>query len=223
MTKRANRGLRMILAFVVGSLTVVTASADPAELHPAQGELAPDLTPASVTVTPSSPREGDVLHISVRVTNGGLGPAASATIDLIDFRPNDDVVPIPRTPLSGPLAPGASVLVSMPAFVAVVPGEHTLMVRVEDVMPDDGNRDNDVLTVPMMIEPATGGIPSSPSAGGLRVAVLEDLRFVTVLGVIVVVLFAAIAILPRRRPEPVELLPPPPDPPDQIPPPVWPP
>jgi len=223
VTKGADRGLGIVLALVVGSLLVVTASADPATLRPTQGELAPDLAPASVTVTPSSPHEGDVLHVSVTIANGGLGPAASATIDLIDLRPNDGVVPIGRTPFSGPLAPGASVLVSMPPFVAAVVGEHALMIRVEDVMPDQANRDNDVLMVRMMIQPATGVPPPSPSAGGFRVTVLEDLRFVTVLGIIAVVLFAAIAILPRRRSESVELFPPPPDPPDQIPPPIWPP
>lgn len=223
MTTGADRGLGIVLALVVGCLTVVIASADPAALRPVQGELGPDLAPVSATVIPSSPREGDILQVSVIVTNRGLGPATWATIDLIDFRPNDDVVPIGRTPLSDPLAPGASVLVSMPAFVAAIPGEHTLMIRVEDVMPEEANRDNDVLTIRMMIQPATGVPPPSPSAGGLRVAVLEDLRFVTVLGAIGVVLFAAIAILPRRRPEPVELLPPPPDPPDRIPPPIWPP
>lgn len=147
----------------------------------------------------------------------------SAAVSLIDFRPNDDVVPIGRTPLSGPLAPGASVVVSMPALVAAVPGVHTLMVRVEDVMPDDADRDNDGLAVPWMIQPAPGGTPPSPSAGGLRVAILEDLRLVTILGAIVVALFAAIVTLPRRRREPVELLPPPPDPPDSLPPPIWPP
>lgn len=223
MSSGADWGLRFVLALAIGTMTISSVSADLAAIHPAQGELLPDLVPASMSVSPSLAQEGDVLQISVTVENRGLGPAASATVGLIDLRPNGDVVPIGRTPLSSPLAPGASAYVAMPAFVAAVAGQHTLMIRVEDVMPDEANRDNDVLSIPIQIQSSAAPPPPLPSAGGLRVAIFEDLRFLTLLGVIVIVLVAALATLPFRRREDVELMPPPPDPPDEIPPPLWPP
>lgn len=223
MSSGADWGLRFVLALAISTLTISSVSADLTAIHPAQGELLPDLVPASASVSPSLAQEGDVLQVSVTVENRGLGPAASATVGLIDLRPNGDVVPIGRTPLSGPLAPGASTSVTLPAFVAAVGGQHTLMIRIEDVMPDETNRDNDVLSMQVLIQPSSAPPPPFPSAGGLRVAIFEDLRFLTLLGVIVIVLVAALAILPFRRREDVDLLPPPPDPPDEIPPPLWPP
>ncbi|MGI0148852.1 MAG: CARDB domain-containing protein [Thermoplasmata archaeon] len=219
----AIRSVGILLALVIVSLAVMSVSADLSALHPVQGELAPDLVPASATVIPSLARVGDILRVSVAVANRGAGPATSATVGLIDTRPNGDVVPIGRTPLSGPLAPGTSVLVETPHFVAAGAGEHTLMIRVEDVMPDDANRENDVLTIRLTIQPPIVVPPPSPSAGGLRIAIIEDLRFVGFVGVAVVALFVVVVLLPPRRREPLEAVPPPPDPPDRIPPPIWPP
>jgi len=193
------------------------------EADPLPGDVAPDLVPTTATVTPSPAFEGDILHVAVTIENRGGTTASAATILLIDDRPNGDAVSIGTTPLPTPLAPGAFVVVPTPPFVAAVVGPHRLTIRIDDVAPADVSRENNELSIRMSVQPAVVAPPPSPSAEGIRVEAFQDLRTVAVIGIAIVAVFAAIAVLPPRPRDPGPLLPPPPEPPDRTPPPVWPP
>ena len=97
--------------------TLLIAGANP--VHPVLAQFGPDLRPANLAVSPVPPYEGDVVEVTVTVVNVGDTAAISATVELIDSRPNGDVVRIGVTPLSDSLAPGASALVHTPQFLAV--------------------------------------------------------------------------------------------------------
>jgi len=212
------------IAFVLtfGTIAIVSLALA-GEVHPLPGSVAPDLAPAAATVVPSPSLEGDILHVAVTIENRGDTVALAATIHLIDDRPNGEAVSIGMTPLPAPLAPGASIVVSTPAFVAAVVGPHTLTIRIDDVIPAELSQENNLLSIRMSVQPAAAAPPPSPSSEGIRVEAFQDLKTVAVIGIAIVAVFAAIAVLPPRPHDPGPLLPPPPEPPDQTPPPVWPP
>ena len=194
-----------------------------AELPPIPADMTPDLVPTTATVTPSPAYKGDVLQVSVTIENRGNATAMAATIQLIDARPNGDVVSIGSMRLQGPLVPDASVVVSTPPFVAAGVGPHTLTVGVDGVRPAEVNRENDALSIQISIQPTIVVPPPSPSSEESRVEAFQDLRNAAVLGIVIVALIVVITVLPPRPRVPEQWLPSPPEPPDRTPPPIWPP
>src|SRR5207245_7850384 len=89
--------------------------------------------PRAAPTNPAEPSEGDLVTLSITVVNHGEASAESATIDVMDGRPNGTTVAIGQTHLLGPLAPGASAVVYAPSFVAVGVGNHTLRIVVGNV------------------------------------------------------------------------------------------
>ena len=218
-------GRRGGLVLLFASLAVaafLVASANP--VRPVLAQLAPDLRPANPSMSPVPPYEGDVVEVTVTVVNVGDIAAVSATAELIDSRPNGDVVRIGVTPLSDSLAPGASALVQMPQFLAVGIGEHNLTIRVENVMPAEASAGNDAVSTWMQVLPAKAPPPPPPS-DGVRIEALATLGFGAFVGFLFVigVIAVVVALLSRRGPERSEMEPPPPEPPDRSPPPLRPP
>ena len=193
-------------------------------VHPEPVEDAPNLVPASATIAPSPASEGDVLRVFVTLENRGDADALSATITLVDVRPNGDRISIGGNPLPGPLAPGGSTIVPLPPFIAASVGLHTLIIQVEQMSPGGGDAEKSALTVRMTIHPAVIAPPPTPSAEGLQDATMRGLGTAAFLVVVVfVAFFVGLAVLPLRPRDPGPLVPPPPDPPDRLPPPIWPP
>jgi len=210
----------MVLFGILMASTLLTAGANP--VHPALAQFAPDLRPANLAVSPVPPYEGDVVEVTVTVVNVGDTAAISATVELIDSRPNGDVVRIGVTPLSDSLAPGASALVHTPQFLAVGFGEHNLTIRVENVVPAEASAGNDALSEWMQVLPARTP-PPPPPADGVRIEALATLGFGAFVGFLFVVGVIAVVIVFLSRGERSEMEPPPPEPPDRSPPPLRPP
>src|SRR2546423_2808357 len=161
------RGGLVVLFGILMASTLLIAGASPS--HPVLAQFAPDLRPANLAVSPVPPHEGDVVEVTVTVVNVGGTAAISATVELIDSRPNGDVVRIGVTPLSDSLAPGASALVRTPQFLAVGPGEHNLTIHVANVVPAEASAGNDALWMWMPGLPARGPPPQpAPPSAGVR-------------------------------------------------------
>jgi len=205
-------------------LALASIGADASGVDPPIADLSPDLMPNDTTMKPSPAYEGDILRLSVTVDNRGDTAALSAAIELTDVRPNGDAVFIGRASLTGLLAAGASVAVSMPSFVAAGTGMHTLTIRIADVMPSEVNTGNNALTVDMTVQ-AWNEVPPPPPppAGGIRVEGLATLGIGITTGLFAVALAAAIVTGLRRTRRKGPLVPPPPEPTDRNPPPIWPP
>jgi hypothetical protein len=191
--------------------------------QPAPSLVAPDLRLANAEISPIPPYEGDIVHVSVTVANVGEIGALAASIDLLDARPNGEIVPIGRTDLSAPLGPGQSTVAAMPPFFAVRVGEHTLAIRLNNVTPAETNTNNDELSLWMQVLPARSAPPPPPPSDGLKAEGLAALGIGALLGFILVVVAIGIVVGVVARPRLAELEPPPAEPPDQSPPPIWPP
>ena len=183
---------------------------------------APDLLSTNAAASPSLPREGDVVTLSIVIMNHGNETADAATIDVTDVRPNGEMVRIGRSVLPEPLAAGASVTVYSEPFLAVGVGNHTLTIVVGNVTPSEIFRGDDMLTVHLTVIAAASPPPPPPSRGiSLETAVivggLSAAAFASLVG-------AAILLRrPRESSSKGPLEPPPPEPADRSPPPIWPP
>jgi hypothetical protein len=186
-------------------------------------QAAPDLRPAVPSINPAPAYEGDIVGVSVLVVNQGDATATAASIDLVDARPGGPSVPIGRSELASPLAPGASVAVSMPPFVAVGVGSHTLTIRVGNVTPSEVQVGGGTISIPLEVLPARTSSSPPPPSDGVRIEGLETLGLGAFLGFVVVILGIGVAVAAVGRRRSRELEPPPPEPPDRSPPPLWPP
>lgn len=224
MPRWAYRGSPILLGLVTGMLALASIGGDASGVDPPLADLSPDLRPDHTTMKPSPAYEGDILRLSVTVDNRGETAALSAAIELTDARPNGDSVFIGRASLTGLLAEGASVTVSMPPFVAVGTGTHTLTIRIADVMPLEVNTGNNALAVDMTVQEwKEVPPPLPPPAGGIRVEALATLGIGIATGLFAVALVAAIVTGLLRTRWKGPLVPPPPEPSDRNPPPIWPP
>jgi len=210
----------VILVSLAVSVLLV-AGANP--IHSVSPQLAPDLQPANPELSPVPAYEGDKVEVTVTVVNVGDAAAVAGTVELIDSRPNGDVVRIGATPLSDPLPPGAWTVVHTPQFFAVGVGEHTLTIRLENVMPAEANAGNDALSMWMQVLPAKAPPPPPTPSDGVRVEALATLGFGAFVGFLFVIGVIAVVVVLLSRPERTEMEPPPPEPPDRSPPPLWPP
>jgi hypothetical protein len=186
-------------------------------------QSAPDLRVAAPSIHPAPAYEGDIVDVSVTILNQGDATATAASIDLIDARPSGMSVPIGRSELTSPLAPGASVTVSMPPFVAVGVGPHTLSIRVGNVTPSEVRAGGGAISIPLEVLPMPASPPPPPPSDGVRIEGLETLGLGALLGLVVVILGVGVAVAAVGRRRSRELEPPPPEPPDRSPPPLWPP
>jgi hypothetical protein len=191
---------------------------------PVASRVAPDLELANPSVSPLPPYEGDVVHVAVTLTNVGDAAAFTASVELVDSRPNGDRISIGRMPIQAPLGPRASTILEAPAFFAVGTGEHTLTLRVVDVTPAESNVTNGVLSVWMKVLSAPTSPPPPPSSSdGLRAEALEALGLGALFGFLFVIAVIGIGVAYIAGRRPAELEPPPPEPRDESPPPLWPP
>ncbi len=177
----------------------------------------PDLAPVAASTNPAEPTEGQVVSLSITIVNHGGAAAESATVDVTDVRPNGTPVAIGQTQLLGPLAPGASVVVYSPSFVAVSVGDHTLRIVVGNVTPSESNTADNVKTIRMTVVASTG----PPPIGGEFPLATALYVFGLAAAGIAAVLVAAWLLRKPREPRPLE--PPPAEPPDESPPPLRPP
>jgi len=184
---------------------------------------APDLRPAVPSVNPAPAYEGDIVGVSVLVVNQGDATATAASIDLVDARPGGAIVPIGRSELTGPLAPGDSVRMSMPPFVAVGVGSHTLTIRVGNVTPSEVQTGGGAIAIPLEVLPARAPVPTPPPSDGIHIEGLETLGLGALLGLLVVILGIGVGVAAVGRRRSRELEPPSHEPPDRSPPPLWPP
>jgi len=210
----------VVLFGILMASTLLIAGAN--HVHSVLAQFGPDLRPANPVVSPVPPYEGDIVEVTVTVVNVGDTAAISATVELIDSRPNGDVVQIGVTPLSDSLAPGASALVHTPQFLAVGIGEHNLTIRVENVVPAEANAGYDTMSMWMQVLPARAP-PPPPPPDGVRIEALATLGFGAFVGFLLVIGVIAVVIVFLSRPEGSEMEPPPPEPPDRSPPPLRPP
>ena len=219
---RGGRRRGWIFALGIGFFLMAAAGIAGAT-PPVVSQVAPDLGLANPSVSPMPPYEGDVVHVTVTIANVGDVAAFTASVELIDSRPNGDVISIGRSSIPNPLGPLQSAVLEAPPFFAVGIGEHTLTLRVIDVTPAESNASHGVLSLWMQVLPAKTSPPPPSSSDGLRAEALEALGVGAVLGFLFVVagIGIAIALVARRRP--TELEPPPPEPSDESPPPLWPP
>lgn len=208
---------------MTGMLALASIGGDASGVDPPLANLSPDLMPDHTTMKPSPAYEGDILRLSVTVDNRGETAALSAAIELTDVRPNGGAIFIGRGSLTGLLAAGASVAVSMPPFVAVGIGMHTLTIQIAEVTPSEANTGNNALAVDMTVQERNEVPPPPPPAGGIRVEALATLGIGIATALFAVALAAAIVTGLRRTRRKGPLVPPPPEPPDRNPPPIWPP
>jgi len=212
------------IGIAVGVLALINASYASASLQPIPVPLAaPDLVPATADVRPSPAFEGDVLEVRATLANRGDVTAVYATLDLTDIRPDGKMVTIGQTPLTTPISPGNSIVVTMSRFLAVGAGLHMLTVRVGNVTPAESDGSNDVLAIPVSVGPAKAPPPPTPPSDGFRVEALASLGIGAILGFVLIlfVIGATVLVVARRIPSAME--PPSPEPPDRSPPPIWPP
>lgn len=186
-------------------------------------QAAPDLRPAVPSIHPAPAYEGDIVEVSVLIVNQGNATATAASIDLIDVRPGGASVPIGRSDLATPLARGASVAVSMPSFIAVGVGSHTLTIRVGNVTPPELQPGGGAISIPLEVLRGRDSPPPPPPSDGIRIEGLETLGLGALLGFVVVILGIGVAVAAVGQRRSRELEPPPPEPPDRSPPPLWPP
>ena len=219
---RGGRRGGRIFALEIGFFLVATAGIA-AATSPTLSQVAPDLWLANPAVSPMPPYEGDVVHVTVTVANVGDIAASTAAVELIDLRPNGDIITIGRSSIANPLGPDQSVVLEAPPFFAVGTGEHTLTLRVTDVTPAESNASHGVFSMRMPVLPAEVSPPPPTSSDGLRAEALEALGVGAVLGFLFVVAAIGIAIAFVARRRAAELEPPPPEPRDESPPPLWPP
>jgi hypothetical protein len=184
---------------------------------------APDLRPAVPFVNPAPAYEGDIVGVSVLLVNQGDATATAASIDLVDGRPGGASVYIGRAELTSPLVPGGSVRMSMPPFVAVGVGSHTLTIRVGNVTPSEVQAGGGAIAPPLEVLPARTSAPPPPPSDGIHIEGLESLGLGALLGFAVVILGIGVAVAAMGRRRSRELEPPPHEPPDRSPPPLWPP
>jgi len=178
---------------------------------------APDLAPQSAILIPARPVEGERVSLSITIVNRGNVTAESALIDVWDMRPNGTVGSIGTAVLSTPLAPGDSVVLAPPSFVAAGVGNHELQVTIRSVTPAETDVADNTLAIDMTV---VAVVKPPPNGGGFS---LDAAIFASGLAAAAVAaaLIATWLLLTPREPEPLE--PPPPEPPDDSPPPIRPP
>jgi hypothetical protein len=125
--------------------------------------------------------------------------------------------------LTAPLAPGASLTMSVPPFVAVGVGRHTLTIQVGNVTPPELQAGGGAVSIPLDVLPARDSTSTPPPSDGIRIEGLETLGLGALVGFVVVVLGIGVAVAATGRRRSRELEPPSPEPPDRSPPPLWPP
>ncbi len=177
----------------------------------------PDLAPETASTIPAQPVEGEAVIVSITIVNRGSVAANAAILGASDVRPNGTVVPIGTTVLTSPLAPGASVVVYAPTFVAAAAGSHELQITIRSVSPPETDVADNALTIPMTVLPAMGP-PPPPIGGGVEAAIIA---VGLAAAAVAALLIATWLLLMPREPGPLE--PPPPEPPDDSPPPIRPP
>ncbi len=152
-------------------------------------QRAPDLVPLLAMADPAAPLVGDAIVLSIVLGNRGNATAVAARITVTDQRPDDTSLGVANLSLSAPLAPGDAILLRTPPFLAAVTGNHTLVVNVTDVRPNETARGDNVLDVILQVLPSSGPparspdlvptsiafSPTSPTAGD-RVTVFVGLR-----------------------------------------------
>jgi hypothetical protein len=112
---------------------------------------------------------------------------------------------------------------SMPPFVAVGVGSHTLTIRVGNVTPSEVQAGGGAIAPPLEVLPARTSAPPPPPSDGIHIEGLESLGLGALLGFAVVILGIGVAVAAMGRRRSRELEPPPHEPPDRSPPPLWPP
>lgn len=183
---------------------------------------APDLASAMAFTTPTQPREGDIVTLSITIANQGNGTADRATVDVTDGRPNGDTIRVGQTVLPQPLAPGGFVTVYSEPFVAVGVGNHTLTIVIGNVTPEEIFRGDNARSVRMTVVAAASAPPPPPA----RSFPIETALLIGGLGAAAIASLIGAALLltrPRNSGPMGPLDPPPSEPPDRSPPPIWPP
>lgn len=204
------------------ALSSLVGAAGPAE-RPSAGP-GPDLVLTAASMHPSPPREGDLLTIDVTIANHGDTAATSASLEVIDARPNGEVESVGRMTVDDSIGPGSFVTVSTPPFQATVVGWHTLTIRLGNVTPPESNPAEDTLSIRAAVRPAAPDSTTVPPVDGIRIEGLRDAGIVTIVVLVLGAVLVMVVGRLRGRPRgPGPLLPPPPDPPDHTPPPIWPP
>ena len=216
---RAGRrgGIALILGTfaLLGSLATATGALT--------ASAAPDLRPVIPSINPAPAFEGDVVGVSVFIMNEGDMTATAASIDVVDLRPGGASVSIGQAELQSPLAPGASVAVDVPRFVAAGVGSHTLTIRVENVTPPEAQAGGGEISISFEVLPAQVTPPHPAPTDGIHIEALGTLGVGALVGFVVVILAIGVAVAALDRRASRELEPPPPEPPDRSPPPLWPP
>lgn len=181
-------------------------------------QRAPDLVPASIAFSPTSPTAGDRVTVLVGLRNDGSATAQNASVRIFDIGPTGNVTTIGIVSLGGPVVPSASTIVRTAPFVANPAGNHTILVLVEDVSPAENGTSDNVLRATLFVAASPGSGGSGGNGGGLPVSAIVA---IALLGTAAVSAAGSLYLL-RRRPTPGFLEPPPPEPPDFSPPPLAP-
>jgi hypothetical protein len=222
-SRQGRRGGSAVVLVLGGLVLLGCLGASPTAALAVQA--APDLRPAAPTPHPAHPYEGVIVEVSVVIVNQGDATATAASIDLVDARPGGGA-PVPiggSVTLTAPLGAGASVMLSMPPFIAAGVGMHTLTIRVGNVTPAEVQPGGGAISIPLEVLPANTSSSPPPPSDGIHIEGLESLGLGVLLGLLVVVLGIGVAVAAVGRRRSQELEPPPPEPPDRSPPPLWPP
>lgn len=179
---------------------------------------APDLVPIQAVPDSASPEVNDSVRVAVVVLNRGGAAANTASLEAYDVPPNGSTRRVGNATLAGPVAPSATVSLTVGPFVLRVAGNHTLRFVVANVTPAETNAANNELDLRLTVLPATAPPPHGGGNGGGGVSPLA-----VGLGVAAVAAGVGAAFLFLRRPPRGPLEPPPASPPDRSPPPIWPP
>jgi hypothetical protein len=183
----------------------------------------PDLAPSEMELTPNEAHEGDFLRVKVTLENRGDLAAWSAMVQLFDRRPDGETFLVAERGLARSLGPDASVVITMPPFIAAGVGRHTLTARVVDVVPTDENPANDLLSFQMTVLESDEDPGPGPPADGIQAEALETAGLAGLIVIVVLSLLGLAVTLAGRGRRGESLVPPPPEPPDERPPPIWPP
>jgi PKD repeat protein len=123
----------------------------------------PDLVPILAMAQPAAPRIGDPVVVSIVLVNQGNGTAIAARIVVTDQRPDETSVLVGNLSLPTPVPAGNAIVLSTSPFPAAVLGNHTLVVNVTDVRPNETARGDSVLDFVLTVLPSTGPPVSSPN------------------------------------------------------------
>ncbi len=115
---------------------------------------APDVRPVLAVLDPMRPAAGTLTNLTVVLLNDGSATATAATVRVTDIRPNGTRGLIGSAALAAPLPATATTPVRVGPLQADGVGNHTLQIRVTDVLPPAGNPSQGVRTLTMTVTAA---------------------------------------------------------------------